>query len=250
MFVQVHGNMPVAAIRKKQALEYRKALQDVPRLRRGELLRATLPAQAAWGREHPEEQRIAAATINKQLGGVQSICIWANDNGLVPEDVQWTDPFSKLRLPEERSERTSFDTAELQLLFSAAVFTEHQFPLGARGDAGFWLPTGKFGARFRATPSLLRFCGERGVDPAKALDHFEFEYDLPEQVLELRATKEDSYWMNTRPPGKPMSYERDGVTNAIEGHVRELNGFFAQQKLRGGRHHGYPSFPCASHASL
>ena len=46
----------------------------------------------------------------------------------MPDDVQWTDPFSKLRLPEERSERTSFEIAELQALFNAPVFTEHQFP--------------------------------------------------------------------------------------------------------------------------
>ncbi len=140
MFVQVHGNMPVVAIMKKHALEYRKALQDVPRLRKGELLRATLPAQAAWGREHPGEPKITAATINKQLGGVQSVCIWASQNGLLPDDAQWTDPFSKLRLPEERSERTSFEIAELQLLFDAPVSTEHKFPRGAHGDAGFWLP--------------------------------------------------------------------------------------------------------------
>jgi hypothetical protein len=69
MFIQLHGNMPVAAIKKVHALEYRKALQDVPRHRTGDLLRASLPAQAAWGREHPEEPRITAATINKQLGG-------------------------------------------------------------------------------------------------------------------------------------------------------------------------------------
>jgi integrase len=140
MFIQLHGNMPVAAIKKAHVLEYRKALQDVPRLRKGDLLRATLPVQAAWGREHPEEPRITAATINKQLGGVQSICIWANDNGLVPDDVQWTDPFSRLRLPEERSERTSFEISELQQLLNAPVFTEHEFPLGAHGAAGFWLP--------------------------------------------------------------------------------------------------------------
>ena len=130
MFVQLHGNMPVASIRKKHALEYRKALQDVPRRRKGELLRATLPAQAAWGREHPEEPKITAATINKQLGAVQSISVWANDNGHVPEDVQWTDPFSKLRLPEERSERTSFEIAELQKLFNSPVFIKHDFPWG------------------------------------------------------------------------------------------------------------------------
>ncbi|MGY4173986.1 DUF6538 domain-containing protein [Bradyrhizobium sp. USDA 4529] len=140
MFIQLHGNMVVAAIKKKHALDYRKTLQDVPRHRTGDLLRAPLPAQAEWGREHPDVPRITAATINKQLGGVQSICIWANDNGLVPEDAQWTDPFSKLRLPEERSERTSFEIAELKLLFAAPVFTAHRFPLGAHGAAGFWLP--------------------------------------------------------------------------------------------------------------
>jgi len=140
MFIQLHGNMAVAAIKKKHALDYRKVLQDVPRHRTGDLLRATLPGQAEWGRAHPDEPRITAATINKQLGGVQSVCIWASDNGRVPDDVQWTDPFSKLRLPEERSERTSFEMSELQSLFNAPVFTEHRFPLGAHGEAGFWLP--------------------------------------------------------------------------------------------------------------
>lgn len=139
-FIELHGNMQVVGIQKKHALEFRKALQDVPRLRKGELLKATLPAQAAWGREHPKEPKITAATINKQLGAVQSVCVLAADNGLVPDDAQWTDPFSKLRLPEERSERTSFEIAELKLLFGASVFSEHEFPLGAHGDAGFWLP--------------------------------------------------------------------------------------------------------------
>ncbi|WGR70340.1 MULTISPECIES: hypothetical protein [unclassified Bradyrhizobium] len=91
-------------------------------------------------REHPEAPRITAATINKQLGSVQAICVWASDNGLIPDDVQWTDPFSRLRLPTERSERTSFEIAELQSLFNAPRFTEHRFPLGAHGAAGFWLP--------------------------------------------------------------------------------------------------------------
>jgi integrase len=67
-------------------------------------------------------------------------CIWALDNGLLPDDAQWADPFSKLRLSEDRPERTSFEIAELQLLFDAPVFTAHEFPVGAHGAAGFWLP--------------------------------------------------------------------------------------------------------------
>jgi hypothetical protein len=99
--------------------------------------------------------------------------------------------------------------------------------------------TGKFAARFCATPALLAFCSDRAVDPANVYEHFEFEYDLPRDVLELRATKEDAYWLKTKPVGKPMNFERDGVAKAIEDQVKELNEFFAQQKLRGGSHHGY-----------
>lgn len=177
MFVQLHGNMPVAAIKKKHALEYRKALQDVPRMRQGALLGASLPAQAEWGREHPEEPRIAAATINKQLGAVQSICIWAKENGFVPEEGQWVDPFSKLRLPEERSERTSFEMAELQLLFSAPVFTEHQFPLGAHGEAGFWLPVLALftGARQAELGGLTAANVQTDVETGATLLYFESE---------------------------------------------------------------------------
>ena len=47
----------------------------------------------------------------------------------------------------------------------------------------------KFAARFRATPALLTFCTEHSVEPTKVYDHFEFEFDLPKDVLELRATK-------------------------------------------------------------
>jgi hypothetical protein len=97
----------------------------------------------------------------------------------------------------------------------------------------------KFAARFRATPALLAFCSERAVDPVKVHDHFEFEYDLPTEVVEKRAAKRDEYWLKTKPVGTPMEFERAGVVTLIEDQVKELNEFFAQQKLRGGSHHGY-----------
>jgi len=98
---------------------------------------------------------------------------------------------------------------------------------------------GEFASRFRATPALLAFCGERGVNPAQVHDHFEFEYDLPEEVLQKRATKEGGYWIKTKPPGKPMNFDKGGIAQSIADVVRELNEFFARQKLRGGSHHGY-----------
>jgi hypothetical protein len=98
---------------------------------------------------------------------------------------------------------------------------------------------GKFAARFRATPALLAFCRDRSVDPVSVYDHFEFEFDLPTEVVDLRATKDSNYWVKTKPVGKPLTFERDHFVGIIEGQVKELNEFFAKQKLRGGSHHGY-----------
>jgi hypothetical protein len=99
--------------------------------------------------------------------------------------------------------------------------------------------TGKYAARFRATPALLGYCGEHGVEPTSALDHFEFEFDLPEYPLELRARKVGSFYSDTKPPGRPMEFERIPRVEQLESHVRELNEFFAKQTLRGGSHEGY-----------
>jgi hypothetical protein len=61
-------------------------------------------------------------------------------NGLVPEDVTWADPFREMRLEEEQSERAPFDASDLQTIFDAPLFTEHKVPIGAKGEAGIWLP--------------------------------------------------------------------------------------------------------------
>jgi hypothetical protein len=98
---------------------------------------------------------------------------------------------------------------------------------------------GKYAARFRATPALLRFCAEHGVEPRAALDHFEFEYDLPKHPIELRARKVGSFYSDTKPVGRSMDFERTPQVEAMEAPLRELNEFFAKQTLRGGSHEGY-----------
>jgi integrase len=140
MFIQLHGDLPVVAIKKSHARLYREALQDVPQRRTGELLKASLPELSAWGRKHPEVPKVSAGTINKQLGAVQAVAVWADANGVIPEDTAWSDPFAKMRVQGEQSERTSFASPDLKLLFAAAVFTKHEYPEGGRGPAAFWLP--------------------------------------------------------------------------------------------------------------
>lgn len=140
LFGQLHGNLPVAQIRKSHAREFREALRDVPvrRFRTGKLRTAALPELAQWGREHPEAQKVAASTINKLLGGVQAVGRWARKADLVPDT--WADPFADIRLDEEESEREPFDTEELRVIFNTPVFTEAERPEGGQGEAAFWLP--------------------------------------------------------------------------------------------------------------
>jgi hypothetical protein len=97
----------------------------------------------------------------------------------------------------------------------------------------------QYASRFRATPALLRFCAEHGVDPTKAIDHFEFEYDLPKHPIELRARKEKDWYSKTVPSGRVMEFERTRFVEDMENSIRELNAYFDKQKLRGGFHHGY-----------
>jgi integrase len=140
MFIQLHGDLPVAAIKKSHVRLYREALQAVPQRRTGSLLKAALPELSAWGHKHPEVTKVSAGTVNKQLGAVQAIAQWAYANGVIPEDTTWSDPVTRMRVQEEQSGRTSFETAELQRLFAAPTFTKHEFPAGGRGATAFWLP--------------------------------------------------------------------------------------------------------------
>lgn len=99
--------------------------------------------------------------------------------------------------------------------------------------------TGRYASRYRATPGLLTFCAEYGVEPNAVSDHFEFEYDLPKHPLKLRARKLKSFFGSSEPVGKEMDFVRTGAVERLEATIHELNEFFAKQTLSGGKHEGY-----------
>ena len=140
LFVEQHGNLPVVQIRKTHARAFREALQSLPRHRSGQLLHASFTEQSAWGLANPKAQKIAASTINKLLGGVQAVALWSRDNGGIPDDAPWSDPFARMRLDEDEPSREPFTHVELARLFSAPVFTAGERQNGGRGEAAFWLP--------------------------------------------------------------------------------------------------------------
>ncbi len=139
-FTELHGDMPVAKITRGHVREFREALQAMPVRRSGRLRDATLPMLRDWSKEHPETKRVSAATVNKVLGGVQAVVKWARDNGVIPDDLPWADPFSNMRLKEDAPNREPWQLEELKVLFSSPVFTQADRPSAGRGEAAYWLP--------------------------------------------------------------------------------------------------------------
>jgi hypothetical protein len=115
-FTELHGDLPVAQIKRPHVLRFREALRAMPLRRRGKLLAATLPELVEWSKEHTSAQKVSAESVNKLLGGVQAVCVWARNNGLIPDDVRWSDPFSKMRLPTRKPRREPWAPEELRTL--------------------------------------------------------------------------------------------------------------------------------------
>lgn len=140
MFIELHGNLAIGDIKRSHASQFRDALRMVPKTRKGPLLKAGLLELRRFGQEHPSAPKVAASTVNKQLGAVQAIISWGYRNGLVPDDVPQTDPFKDMRVEGERSNRDAFDHHGLQAVFDAPLFTEQKIPAGGKGPAAVWLP--------------------------------------------------------------------------------------------------------------
>jgi integrase len=139
-FIELHGDLDVVQINRKHVREFREAAQLVPTGRSGKLLKATLPQLVEYSRAHPEAPRIKSATVNKWLNCLGAVLNWSRKNGLIPDDVQWADPVSGMRLTEERSNRQPWEPEELKTLFASPVYLEGERPIGGKGEAAYWLP--------------------------------------------------------------------------------------------------------------
>jgi integrase len=121
-------------------LQFREALQEMPLRRSGRLRTATLPELVDWSKGHPGVEKASAETVNKLLGAVGAIAQWGRDNGLIADDVQWSNPFAKMSLPTRRSTREPWEPDELRTLFGSPIFTGGDRPRAGGGEAAFWLP--------------------------------------------------------------------------------------------------------------
>jgi hypothetical protein len=139
-FIELHGDLDVAQINRRHVREFRDAAQLVPSGRSGKLLKAALPQLGEYSRAHPHAVRIKAATVNKWLNCLGAVLNWSRKNGLIPDEVPWSDPVSGMRLTEAKSNRQPWEPEELKLLFGSPVYLCGERPLGGKGEAAFWLP--------------------------------------------------------------------------------------------------------------
>jgi integrase len=139
-FIELHGDLEVAQINRTHVREFRDAALLVPAKRSGKLLRATLPELVEYSRARPSAPRIKAATINKWLNCLGAVLNWARKNGIIPDDMPWSDPVSGMRLPEARSSREPWEPEELSALFTSPIYLKGERPVGGKGEAAFWLP--------------------------------------------------------------------------------------------------------------
>jgi integrase len=139
-FIELHGDLEVAQINRGHVRQFRDAALLVPAKRSGKLLQAPLPELVEYSRAHPEVPRLKASTINKWLNCLGAVLNWARKNGIIPDEMPWSDPVSGMRLPEERSNRQPWEPEELSALFASPIYLKGERPLGGKGEAAFWLP--------------------------------------------------------------------------------------------------------------
>jgi integrase len=66
---------------------------------------------------------------------------WASDKGgMIPDDADYSDAFTRMRLKEGDPDREPFTPAELRTIFGCPVYMEGARPEGGKGEAAFWLP--------------------------------------------------------------------------------------------------------------
>jgi hypothetical protein len=117
-FIELHGDLDVTQINRRHVREFRDAAQLVPTGRSGKLLKATLPQLVEYSRAHPDVPRIKAATVNKWLNCLGAVLSWSRKNGLIPDEVQWSNPVSGAAAAEVTA-------AEHSSLFAGCSFGGH-----------------------------------------------------------------------------------------------------------------------------
>lgn len=138
-FIELVGDLPVAAVTKANARDYKDAMLKMPARRSAELLKMTVPEILAATKDQADLKRLSPKTVNeKAIGAVRAIFGYAVQNDYCTEN-----PFSGIRAigpASQEPSRVPYTIDDLRLIFSTPVFTRGERPRAAGGEAAKWLP--------------------------------------------------------------------------------------------------------------
>ena len=142
-FIELHGDIPAAAIDKRKVRDFKDALLKLPASMTWKMRDMPLPRLLDHVAIHPPDRTLAIGSVNKDLGCLAAVLSWAAKQGHFDALPHWNNPAMGLKVqarknPEEK--RLSYDLEDLRRLFNSPVFTQGARPRAGSGEAAKWLP--------------------------------------------------------------------------------------------------------------
>jgi len=141
-FVEMHGDVPVAAVNKAMVREWIALLQKLPKRQTARQKKMKIRELVVDCEGLSDDARLAFTSVNKDIGTLATVLKFASARWSFPND--WRNPTEgmKIERPREvrRRKRQSFNDGDLNAIFSMPIFTEDKRPKGGAGEAAKWLP--------------------------------------------------------------------------------------------------------------
>lgn len=137
LFVEVVGDIPVAAITADHIRDFRNALSKAPKSFRKRYPGKTLPEVLALTKHDAAVARLSLGSVAKYLRALGAVLGFAVAQGYVVSS-----PMPKIVAADagDGKQRLSFSTEDLNKLFGISVFTTGARPTGGAGEAAKYLP--------------------------------------------------------------------------------------------------------------
>ncbi|HRD26688.1 MAG TPA: site-specific integrase [Caulobacter sp.] len=139
-FVELHGDLPLSEISRRQAREFRDKFAQVPA--RLPMRLANTPLPRLLEEDLSAYPARTATTINKSLNLLAAIASHAEREGDLDAFPAWKNPFGVQLVidPQTTGSYEPFSAKDLNRLLSSPVFSRGERPQRGRKEAAKWLP--------------------------------------------------------------------------------------------------------------
>lgn len=138
-FIEVNGDIPVQAITKTHAREFRDAMLRLPSHVPSEWRSLTVPQIIEKAEHAGGMPRLSARTINdKMLGALNAVLNWAVNEGYCEYNPVQGIKAAVKKVNGDR--RLPFTITDLNHIFHFPIFTKGERPQAGGGEAAKWLP--------------------------------------------------------------------------------------------------------------